>query len=360
MKRFNSIATLILAGAALVSLAGCQEKERIARGRAVSFKITSGNHDTRAGYSGVVADGHERINWANGDLVRIYCSAAKYGIENSNSAPTLGGDQDQKYADYSISGVTDDGRYSDAKINSSTGSDGKQLLWGDNVQHDFYAVYPSPAATSSWVSSLSDNTVIGTVKEGQSGDGLFSDGMVMVAQKSIASPQGLTDSFNSEVFLQFQPITTAIKFSIKNGQGAAITVTRVELVSENRPLSGQFKYEIGSGAVFDTDISADKTVYISKSATLAANKEGDPYEFTFLLRPDDDLDDLSIVVTTNTPGLTYTAKLQDKDGPYTFKAGSKTEIKGVVLEKWLTIQSISFTGSDDLREEPTVDEEILF
>ena len=115
MKRFNSIATLILAGAALVSLAGCQEKERIARGRAVSFKVSSTSHETKAVYSNTAGGGYERIDWQNGDAIRIYCAAAKYGIENSNSAPTLGGDQDQKYADYSISGVTDDGRYSDAK-----------------------------------------------------------------------------------------------------------------------------------------------------------------------------------------------------------------------------------------------------
>lgn len=359
MKKYKAIATLALMGAALVSLAGCQEKEGMSRGRAVSFKVSSGNHETKASYSGTVTSGAERIDWANGDPIRIYCAAAKYGIANSNSAPTLGSDQDQKFADYTVSGVAADGKLSNAKINSVNGNGGKELLWGDNVQHDFYAVYPKPAA-GGIVTDITGKKVTGTVNAAQNGDGRFSDGMVMVAHESIASPQGLTSSFKDEVFLKFSPITTAIKFSITNGETSNITVSKVELVSDIHPLSGEFVYNIGEGKVRDASVTAaEKKVTITPSpAKLLTANNANTYDFTFLLRPDDNLDDLKIVVTTST-GIEYASELKIDGSAHTFNAGTKTSITGVILKKWLTLESITFLTAD-IREDTEVEEEILF
>lgn len=340
MKNLKATMIALVLGSAVFSLTGCEKNETSAYGKAVLFHCASGSNGTKAAYSGDVTSNVERIDWEDEDLIRIYCAEA------SKPDPS-------KFADYKISNVTTNGSISEAKIAEKDGNDG--LCWGETKAHNFYAVYPSPATSSPWVSSISGKTVTGTVKAAQTGEGTFSDGMVLVANKTVDNP---TTFDKDAVFLEFQPITTAIKFSITNGQAYNLDVTKVELKSDSHPLSGQFSYNIGEGKVQDPSITdEEKEVSVTKNQRLTADK-ANTYEFTFLLRPDDDLNDLSLVITTGSG--TYTSLLQDGGGAYTFTKGSKTVITGVVLEKFLTLTGFASFTAVDLRDDGKVEEEILF
>ena len=325
-------------GVVAISLTGCQnEEETYAFGKGISFKGTSESHSTRAAYTGAATSG--AINWNNGDKIRIYCAQSNKPASH--------------YSDYTITGTLATG---------SITNEGKtdSLCWGNNVAHTFYAVYPSPI--SSWVTKIVGKTVTGTVQADQNGDGRFSDGMVMVAKNVVPVPSAFD---KSAVFLNFQPITTAITFTIKNGQSVDMTVEYVQLVSKDHPISGEFSWNIGEaeGKVQDGSITdAEKKVTITPSSTVTLQAIGaNDYTFTFFLRPDEDLDDLSIVVKPQ-GGEAYTSKLQTETGPFTFTQGTKTVIGGVVLEKTLTLMSITPGGglSLDLRGDGNVEEEILF
>ena len=354
MKNHKIVSSILAVATVLLPMTGCQ-KENISRGKAVSFHVTSGNHDTKAAYSGTVVDGYERIDWAVGDLIRIWCDQASYG-KPGNPAVIANGN---KFADYKVvEGITAKQKISEATIKKNDANN--ELLWGnENTDHYFYAVYPSPATSSPWVSAMNKNTITGTVKATQTGDGRFSDGMVMVAKTGPLRP-GTFDK--DAVFLEFSPITTAIKFSIKNGLSSAITLNRIELVSENYNICGTFDYDISNGSVSDNSLDDEgKKVGINTSKVLSAYQAGDPYEFTFFLRPDDNLDDLSIVITDSN-GVIYTSEFKDAGGSafHTFESGTKTVINGVVLDKCLTLQSIASLLGDAMRGNGEVNEEILF
>lgn len=354
MKSHKIISSILAVATVLLPMTGCQ-KENMSRGKAVSFHVTSGNHDTKAAYSGTVVDGYERIDWVENDLIRIWCDQASYG--KPGNPPVIA--NENKFADYKVvEGITAKQKISEATIKKNDANN--ELLWGnENTDHYFYAVYPSPATSSPWVSAMNKNTITGTVKAAQTGDGRFSDGMVMVAKTGPLRP-GTFDK--DAVFLEFSPITTAIKFSVENGMKSNITVNKVELISESHPLSGEFSYKIGEGKILDSSISdAEKKVSITPSPakSLTANK-GNAYEFIFLLRPDDNLDDLSIVITDSND-VTYTSELKTSGGAYTFSKGSKTVITGIVVEKVLNLLNFASLGAGaDIRTNGTVSEEILF
>ena len=342
MKKLKTILSALVMGVVAISLTGCQneEEETYAVGKGISFQCASESHGTRAAYSGAETSG--AIVWNNGDKIRIYC-------EQSNKPAS-------HYSDYTITGTTASGTISNAGKTDS-------LCWGPNGPHDFYAVYPAPG--DSWVTSIAGKTVKGTVKAAQDGNRTFDNGMVMVAKNTVTTPSAFNQS---AVFLRFSPITTAITFTILNGQTSDMNVEYVQLVSKDHPISGDFTWNIGEGKVQDDLITDDekkvKISYSPLSKPLNANK-GNSLTFTFFLRPDDDLDDLSIVVKPEDSDA-YTSKLQTTEGPFTFKKGTKTVIGGVVLEKKLTLMSISPISTPDplsgfdFRGDGKVEEEILF
>ena len=78
MKKTFSFASLVLAG--MVLLVGCQ-KDGTRSGNDKMIRFTAGLNPpaTRTAYSGEVTGGFERIDWVNGDLIRIWSDKAKDG-----------------------------------------------------------------------------------------------------------------------------------------------------------------------------------------------------------------------------------------------------------------------------------------
>lgn len=130
-----------------ILLAGCQEndivkpKETWHKGDNVEFRVragyeNNGGNDTRTVYTGktYTIDGktYERVDWVEGDQIRIFCKEAQNPAEGVN------------YSDYKIvrhenAAGKDYGYLERVNPNGS-------LQWGDpSKKHTFYAFYPSPA-----------------------------------------------------------------------------------------------------------------------------------------------------------------------------------------------------------------------
>lgn len=140
MKTFHIISTYALVAVSV--LAGCSEFDLKTNqtyprnpGNEVVFGTTAIDYTpvSRASYSAQTTGGYERIDWDDGDAIRIYCAEA--------SEPS------SKYHDYFIKTgtVSASGKLSNAELNHDPGSTG--LRWGTGT-HNFYALYPSPSEVS--------------------------------------------------------------------------------------------------------------------------------------------------------------------------------------------------------------------
>ena len=269
-KRF--IVTL-MAAASIVSAAtlisSCQpENFNPLSGQPIRFTAaTSGSaFGTKASYSGVAESGKENIYWQTGDTLRIYCAQA--------SEPSA------KYADYKVSEILTP--ESQAKID---GLGGVGLRWGDNVDHVFFAVYPSPAVNGKSADALGNGTLTANIPATQvpvslnaTAAGSEPDFTAVPDLKSeymVAVDTIKKDSFDPDapvsgegVFLNFKPIVTAIEFTIKNAfaNDGDLNIKNIQLISASHNIAGGFtadltKLNIAGGAYPTcTSTSDGKTV----------------------------------------------------------------------------------------------------
>lgn len=151
---------IMWAASALVLLAGCQktpQSGQIVRFTAVSQPAVL----TKVQYTGELDGGKERIDWKQGDAIRIYSSGAKASNDPSYT-----------WADYAVTANgTKDGAKSKASISVSVSSPQGGLTWGSGT-NTFYAIYPSPggsadvATTVRGTSGTPFNCTIPTAQEG--------------------------------------------------------------------------------------------------------------------------------------------------------------------------------------------------
>ena len=190
-------------------------------GGAVRFRLASGT--TRAAFSGDVSDdGIERIDWEQGDRIRVASPQA-----------TRADDQDRHSADYQVEKVRTDGSSSFASV-VPDGSAG--LCWGEG-EHTFHAVYP---ASDSEDIDLNDNYFQGLIPEDQT---LTWDGTKGVPDKDllylIASAEGVQTE--ETVSLPFRPAFTALTFSLSLDDANPVPLTSFRLESSGGPLAGSFR-----------------------------------------------------------------------------------------------------------------------
>lgn len=351
-------ANVILAiAAAALTMNSCQKVPVGSRaGEAIRFTVGSEPAVTKASYSGDDDGAKERIDWTIGDQIRIYCADA--------SEPA------DLYADYLVSSVeapTSGSPVSKAAVRPVSG-DG--LVWSEENTHVFYGVYPSPAEIGSSVTSIIGNVVLASIPASQPGQDSQSSGnhvvapnlknMVMTSRESVKSE----DLSEGDVFLHFTPLTTAIKFVLKNGTGSALSLSKVQLISGKGKatapvISGNFDIDLDVTAVpaavhpygdaytvtwnqsyplctrftlDSTDEAADRTLTIpfSPALSLADQKT---LTFTFFLNPVQNFSDLYFQIV-ETGGASRSIRLgyTDGSGVY-FPRHKKSTVQGLVLEK---------------------------
>ena len=383
MEAHNVIKIILAFSMAVASVTSCQEKIRgFTKGETVRFSVGTDASGTKAAYSGQVVDKIERIDWQEGDLIRIYCGQV--------SEPS------DKFADYRVTGdIKASGSNSTARIE---GADGVGLRWGEG-SHTFYAVFPSPdnngvvtgidvspyasgGVKSSVTTNINgatvtanlpaDQAIIGGIVETPSGSGNYLaapdlKNMLMTAKSNVYTPEiGIPEG---TVFLSFTPLSTAIKFTIKNGTGAELALTDVQLISGNGKesayvISGAFSVDLDqTGITADTEVQpfsgnpfkitysrnyplctsevttstnmADRTLTISvgtdeEPLRLAVDKE---LTFTFFLNPCHHFDDLTFkLIKSGGSWMSTRLGYTDGDGVF-FPRHKKSTVTGLLVSE---------------------------
>ena len=336
MKAHKIIKSILALALAVIAVSSCQEKMKgfgFSKGEAVKFSVgTAGSStDTKATYAGntTTLGEKERIDWEEGDLIRIYCAQAS--------------EPETQSADYKVTDdITPSGALSKAHIECAGGVG---LRWGTG-DHYFYAVYPSPAS-GGIATEITGKDVAATLaseqgyKDASSAEGSWTvtpdlKWMLMTAKSGPYKEEDGIPSGKENVFLDFHPLTTAVKFTVTNGTTSAMPIKKVMLISKASKISGTFSVDLDASPSADgylptggtpagTEVSIDLS---AKSISLAAGKS---LTFTFFLAPTQDIDDLTFRFYKDGTNYMQT-RLGYTDGSgVNFPRCKKTTVKGIML-----------------------------
>jgi len=351
MKTLRNIAisTAALAAAALQSACDSSVFEAVKGGSAIVFTAGTGGSeysDTRAEYGGTFTDTDSKrkdsIKWSAGDVLRIYCAQA-------DEPASL-------FADYRIdSTASGDRTKADISLNSATTAIGLRWNNDENMDHTFYAVFPSPSDSGICTGILEDsiaaslavsqNTLSGAMKGSAAAGYVLSPDLKW--QLMTAGPETYKRAnFPSKgtVFMNFTPLTTAIQFTITNAASNDndLVIKEVDLISEGTQIAGKFKIPnvtdrtgsfpkvSGSGASPVPD--SEKTVKLEFGDITI--KKGKTFTFTFFLAPVSDVQDLKFRIVRGgaDDGATMTTRLGYTDGTYVkFSRCKKSFVTGIMV-----------------------------
>lgn len=247
MKRNILNIALVSVALAAAALTSCNENEldpgKAGEGRKISFAISEAN--TRTEYD---AEDNLQINWTEGDKVRIYCAEAEEDVKN---------------AEYTV-----------AQIIKNTGKlayNAEGLAWGgDDLVHNFYAVYPSNKDTVNV-----DEKGIATFKVNHnqictvtgSTNNHYSTAPDMTNAYMVAS---LSTAPVDEVALTFKPIMTTLEITVQGCAGTndrTVTLTGISIINKKASYpgvsEGVLKYDITNGAMASgSETATTETYYV--------------------------------------------------------------------------------------------------
>lgn len=309
--------------AAALCLFGTTSCKKDFTGKSIRFSaVTRSNAaTTKTAYSGVVTEGKERIDWVDGDQIKL----AMKNDENANSSHV-----------YAISDITTDGRYSKAGLEPDGGNG---LEWGTGT-HDFWAAYPSTATfgNHSISGSISDNQTVSFIQK--KNDVLLYDtdmsGALMVA--------GLqTTPSDAGISLDFYPAFTTFDFTV--GANDNITITNFEMETEAYeeetstvvPICGAYSANFNaSGSMSHTFSSSSTSQTITVSFDDGAGNDYHPIistttsmNFKVFALP---LDITGVRIQFHlSNGRTHKLRLKKDDAWLVFSACTKVNISGLLV-----------------------------
>lgn len=237
-----------------ILLAGCQENELVKpketwhKGDNVEFRAragyeNNGGSDTRTVYTGETYefDGktYERVDWVEGDQIRIFCKEAQNPAEGVNYS-------DYKIVSHENGTGRDNGKHFGylERVNSN-GS----LQWGDPSQeHTFYAFYPSPAQNSQL--EMSGDKAKGVVPMEQTPLEITSTNdkdfvakpnmnYAFMTAKAVMKPGS-----GNEVNLSFKSMVTALELELQGPDQQTLELTDIRISSDTENLTGPFTCDL--------------------------------------------------------------------------------------------------------------------
>ena len=392
MKRTTTI-MMLLAGV-MVVLAGCQEPLDTTKGSGMKIKISSMSSDlsTKTAYSGAITNGRERIDWKEGDKVRIFSEDISQ-VANAVSVKPNGGynyaeGEAKYYHDYTIAsnGTARDGYKSDSSLQDE--GEGKGLVWVDEptATATVYGIYPTgesirtsddrlrgfsgltitaPAltwSTRSTTATVGGSSVARTAKIGTPTDSYMQSAyMVAAPTKFVNQKDEDTGISFPTVNLEFYPIFNAFEFELYGEKDNPITVNSLTLSSTTSNLTGDYAFDyrnrndvqttywnngplVGGVDLNSGDAagrSKEVTVSFPNGTVISAN---DTVRFTILTLPPADgspLTNLTLTVNYGNSGNTKTKSLKlnnqvstsnPQGTPISFPAFHKARIKGLAME----------------------------
>lgn len=349
MRRNHYISKSLVLLFALAAVCSC-DIEPDSRG-GISFGVKSGDHSTKASYSGVKnSDNYERIDWSTGDVIRIYSDEA--------SSPAA------KYADYVVSSVSaKDTRYSIAKVEKKS----DDLCWGGDKKHYFYCAYPAPGY--SVTKSVGKNEIKGsipaaqqfyTIKDNTSTSGQYE--LVPDLSRYLLMAGYAESKPIDKVDIDFYPITTCMDFTITNGTGDSIEITELALISGSgdEALSGDFTCSYDSGFTCTGGSSSDSSVYIpfTDDCYITLPDDETSLRFKFFVNPANDLTNPVFKVTTSDGQIRQVTLKKPGNVDFVVTASHKTDITGVVVKDGFVL--LGFDEPILLNWETTTDLPVAF
>jgi len=346
------IGAFLLSGCSFVA-ASCNGTFDIVKGgeEVVFTGYAAGEEASKASYAGgSYTEGgktYEAINWAEGDIVRIYCkdgATTEIMVAGTTAVP------DKYVADYRVNEVESAGITSKIVLNAATTPIG--IRWNEDasVVHDFFAVYPSPScpyhiATKIDGKSIScnllseQNTLSGALS---SSDGNYTLAPDMRWMLMYGYAKGFTRSTfpaSGQVFIKFHPLTTAIQFTITNSVASNLVIKELDLISAGSQIFGKFNVpdvETASAdgfpaASFEDASVANNTVSLQFASPYVTIAQGKTFTFTFFLAPVSDVNDLKFRII-RADGTTMTTRLGYTDGTgVSFPRCKKSFVKGIMV-----------------------------
>ena len=324
MKKTISRIASVSIFCSLLMLTGCQKEQwqEDFAGQKVVFTASSGYENgvgTRTAYSGDYigeTNPYERIDWVVDDVIRIVSPEARTNTGLS-------------FADYKVGSATPNGRYSDAELVQMT-AESNGLEWNTQyATNTFYALYPSPSGND--LAPFSGNSFICDIPAVQN---LTAD------ERGVLQPDmdyaymwaasKANTSGDREVVLNFKPAFTALEFTIKSADNAAMTVKSFELSSTSTALIGEMHALISSDLQSCTYSCPEYRAGVNNKITVTFNgttgitiPAGESLTFAVIALPQD-LKNLTASFTTN-DGVRK-LKLNENGTPYVFDATKKYRI----------------------------------
>lgn len=253
MKKFSILSLGLLA----LLFSGCDVDEMITRieaGTPVVFSASTVYYSslpTRTEYSGKDQDNNpmgsssqwERIDWKDGDLIRIWCDNE---IGGGNFYPNA----TDHFSDYRVKSHEMNANDKKQSIATMENAASNGLTWGENKEHKFYALYPSPATDGVDAAKvkLEGNVITASTPAAQtvtlkSGTTAFYEpdmkhyGYMWAAK---ATNPGV------KVDLGFKPLMTAFEFNLINNTGSTMVLQSFSMSSANGNLAGDFTATVGN------------------------------------------------------------------------------------------------------------------
>lgn len=214
------VKTIILAALAMLTLVSCDKMFVSDRtGKVIMFSASSDlTSATKTEYSGEVIDGRERINWLDGDPVKILM----YTHEN--------GPSEVFSKDYHVVEINTEGVKSTGKVASQNGA----LVWQEGMVHDFYSIYPANYIGTEDVANRKINLTLPSAQFGNIDANMRYAYMAAIAE-------GYTTEGKGSVILDYYPMVTTLYITLHNGTSAPINVRSVRIKSlQSQALVGTY------------------------------------------------------------------------------------------------------------------------
>ena len=355
---------LFLGVISLLAVTGCQKERWFGSKDAIRFTV--GVPGTKTAYSGEVSGGKERINWVEGDVIRIYSDKSKHR-NNEN----------QYWADYVIKNPRtseSDAAISEADIDNVPGDGtGNGLVWNEAGTYHFYALYPSVQGSTATGPSNGEIALSIPERQGFSVKGNISQYGFMTACQSMTTTE---EGEGGTVNLSFDPAFTAFEVSIRSA-GEAVALKEFRLFSgagdgTGNALTGAYtvKYDAsGNKSIVlptDSNQNYDYVVVNLTGQTAPATPEDPTAEkqyltFTVFGLPIDQ-NDLSVSFTTSQDVTRKLALKYSTGGFVPFAGGQKHKIYGLALPNGELLISVGTDpwGAGGENEYETIEDASLF
>lgn len=299
-KAVMKVRTILWIGVILLASTSCEKFFHDRSGEAVSFSASADKKGflTKTSFSGEVVSGKERINWSEGDQVKVFMYTHDNGNRWGNNAITA--------EDYSIVNIQTQGQKSVGQL-SATDSN---LEWIEGRVHDFYSVYPANYSgfdsgvlnkNNIWIWGNSGMLTF-TLPCDQNGE---VSGGNMEHLFMAAVSEGNATSGKGSVALEYYPQVTTLHFTFRNNFSSQepVTLSQIKLssIDHNVPLTGTYTSSVVNGRFVPSTSgniqNSSLTINLSVSATVAY---GETADFVFFLLPHNSYDPKKLELTVTT------------------------------------------------------------